>query len=149
MKEYSLRFDLPGLPRMQNPSGRAQHWAVMNKEANEWKSAVRLAVHGKAPSAPLKFAKLKLTRHSSVMPDPDGLVSGFKRVVDGLKLAGVIEDDSMLNIGMPHYVWEPTPRGKGFVSVEVYSCGPHYQTPVEQPELGLESMATASPVLAG
>ncbi len=123
---------------MQNPSGRPQHWAVMNKEANEWKRAVAAAVYGRTPPTPLKYAKLTLIRRSSMMPDPDGLVSGFKRVVDGLKASGVIEDDSLLNIGMPHYIWEPAKRGNGSIEVRVVSCGPHYQTSVEQDEFPLE-----------
>lgn len=137
MSEYSLSFKLPGLPRMQNASGRPQHWAIMNKEANEWKRAVKTAVAGREPPEPLMYAKLTLIRRSSSMPDPDGLVSGFKRVVDGLKESGIIFDDSLENIGMPHYIWEPAPRGGGNIEVHVTSCEPHYQNLIQQPDLGL------------
>lgn len=64
------------------------------------------------PKWPLKKAKLTLIRYSSVCPDSDGLVSGFKHIIDGLVIGRVLVNDKFENIGMPTYLWEKAaPRG--------------------------------------
>ena len=68
---------------------------------------------------PLSRAKLTLTRYSSVCPDPDGLVSSFKSVLDGLVECGVLENDRFTNIGMPTYAWEKAPKNEGKAKVIV------------------------------
>ena len=94
----------------------------MMNEARKWKKMVSLVVVGKKPSQPLKKAKLTLTRYSSVCPDSDGLVSGFKRIVDGLVEAGILENDKFVNIGMPDYRWEKALPKNGRVTVTVEEC---------------------------
>ena len=116
---YTLKLELPGLPRMTNPSGRKNHWRDRHKESQKWKELVALSVGRNKPPHPLKKAKLKLIRYSSVSPDPDGLVSGFKHIIDGLVSCGVLYNDKMENIGMPHYDWQRTSPKKGKVSIEV------------------------------
>lgn len=117
---YRLEFTIAGLPRMTNPSGRKNHWRVVKKERDQWIAAVMAIVKTRTrPVAPLERAKLTLTRYSSVSPDPDGLVSGFKAIVDALVKAGVIANDRTENIGFPDYRWEKAPRGKGSVRVRV------------------------------
>jgi len=120
---YHLSLTLEGLPRMQNPSGRKSHWRVIKQERDHWKRYLSLLIHDHKcvrPHAPLKKARLRLTRFSSLCPDPDGLVSGFKAIVDGLVFAGILENDRMENIGMPDYRWEKAPRGQGRVKIEVW-----------------------------
>lgn len=73
----------------------------------------------KKPPAPLQHAKLTLLRASSVEPDYDGLVSGFKHVIDCLVEAGILINDKRENIGVPDYLWEKAPMGKGFIRVTV------------------------------
>ena len=119
---YRLEFELAGLPKMTNPSGsRSTHWRVVKKERDEWIYRVFLATLGKRPDIPLPTAKLTLIRYSSVSPDPDGLVSGFKAIVDGLVKAGILDNDRFKNIGMPNYTWEKAGRGEGKVKVIVES----------------------------
>lgn len=118
---YRLEFEIADLPRMTNvPSGKG-HWRHRKAEADLWKAKVwnEVAVRGMKPRTPLKTAKLTLTRYSSVPPDPDGLVSGFKHVVDGLVLAGVLDNDRFSNIGMPTYLWEKAARGQGKIKIIV------------------------------
>ena len=115
---YEFSFVLFGLPKTTNSINRA-HWAVKAKEAQRWRQAVCAATCGQRPTAPLAKARLVLTRHSATQPDPDGLCSTFKHVIDGLIDAKVIENDKYINIGMPHYRWEKSPRGKGFIKIEV------------------------------
>lgn len=90
-------------------------------EARRWKSLVtsHVVLSGGRPKTPLKKAKLTLIRYSSTEPDADGLISGFKHVVDGLIVAGVIENDRMGNIGIPDYRWERAPRNQGKIKVVV------------------------------
>lgn len=120
-----IEFELQGLPKMTNPSGaKSTHWRVVKAERDGWKEHVKVVVKhhflsGYSASWPLKTAKLTLTRHSTVRPDPDGLVSGFKAIVDGLVLAGVLENDKFANIGMPDYRWAKTKPKEGKVTVRV------------------------------
>jgi len=104
---------------MTNPSGRKMHWAVLAKENRHWKAMVNLMVCGHRPKAPLKRARLTLTRFSSVSPDSDGLVSGFKRIIDGLVASGVLENDRYENIGMPQYLWQKEAPGRGRVHIKI------------------------------
>lgn len=114
-----VEFELDGLPHMTNASGRnSTHWRAKKAQADLWKRAVCFTV-GATLVTPMKRAKLILTRFSSVSPDPDGLVSGFKHVIDGLVLAGVLENDKVENIGMPDYRWMKWPKGKGKIRVVV------------------------------
>lgn len=60
-----------------------------------------------------------MIRRSSRSPDYDGLVHSFKPVMDALKFHGIIQDDSMANIGVPEYRWEKTQSGKGHIQLIV------------------------------
>ena len=114
-------FDINDLPKMVNVIGR-RHWRVKHREAKLWKNLV----HGHCRAIGiedlgLKKAMLTFTRHSSVEPDADNLVSGFKHVQDGLVQAGVIVDDKPSIIGTPKYLWSfaPVERGKITIKIEV------------------------------
>ncbi len=117
---YRLEFKLMGLPKTTNAN--IGSWRARHGRAKKWKDAVVLATKGKAPANPLSRARLTLTRHSSVEPDFDGLVSSFKHVIDGLTEAGIIRDDKMSVIGQPTYFWQVTGRGSGFITVVVESA---------------------------
>lgn len=105
---------LPGLPKMTN--SMMSSWRARYGHAKKWKVALALECHRqKIPL--LKKARLTLTRFSAVESDFDGLVSGFKHLIDGLVEAGVLPDDKMSTIGQPTYAWEKAKRGKGSVSV--------------------------------
>lgn len=122
---YSLSFELPGLTRMANNSGRtATHWRAKARDARLVKRAVMILARPHRPKAPLKRAHLTLTRCSSVSPDSDGMVSGFKYVIDGLVAAGVLENDRFENIGMPTYLWEKAAQKEGKLKVVVTEVGP-------------------------
>lgn len=120
---YELRFRLESLPKTTNSIGR-KHWAVKAKEARDWHSRVMAITAGRKPVKPLKYAAIICTRHSSICPDYDGLVSSFKHVIDGLITCGIIEDDSMNHIGMPTFFWEKASPKKGFIEVDVLEAVP-------------------------
>lgn len=114
---YTLAIEIMGLPKMTNAT--YCHWRIRKKDADFWKKAVFVKAYPKRPDAPLKKAKITVTRYSSRCPDWDGLVSGFKHVIDGLRYAKVIIDDSYDVIGQPDFKWEKASRGGGKIKVEV------------------------------
>ena len=117
--EYSLEFTLPGLPKTFNQLAKKNAHRIKQSERRKWFQMVGYALSNKRPREPLRKAHLKLIRHSSSAPDYDGLVCSFKFVIDALVEGRVIRDDTMRVIGMPDFTWEPTSRGKGFISVAV------------------------------
>lgn len=114
---YVLEFTLPGLPRSAN--GSHGHWRVKHAQTKRWKQAVFTKAWPFKPPQPLTSAALTLTRMSSVEPDFDNLVAGFKPIIDGLRQAGVLSDDKRVNVGRPDYRWEYAPPKAGRVRVRV------------------------------
>jgi hypothetical protein len=115
---YQLEFRIDGLPKMANHLLRG-HWRVKHAHAVKWKRAVKTALlfHVK-PAQPLTSAALQLTRHSSAEPDFDGLVSGFKAVIDSLVECGVIKSDKPSCV-KSEYLWRKGRPGKGYITVRV------------------------------
>lgn len=115
---YQLKLVIPKLPTlsMNGPHGC---WRIKMVRTRQWQKTVVLAVGHQKPEEPLKRAFITYIRHSSVQPDYDNLVSSFKAIQDGLKAAGVIVDDKHSVVGVPKYLWEKAPRGRGFVTIEV------------------------------
>lgn len=116
---YSIDFELKGLPRMSNPSGKSSHWRAIDDDRKCWQSSVVAVVGRNRPPKPLTRVKLTLTRFSSTEPDYDGLVRGFKSVVDGLKMARVIEDDKLSNTGTWDCAWVQVLPKRGRIRVIV------------------------------
>lgn len=122
---YVLEFELQGLPKLTNQLSRSK-WQPRMKEATKWKDAVIIACYGKAPPKPLTKAKISFIRYSACRPDFDGLVSGFKRILDGLRLANIILDDNYDVIGQPEYSWERAPKSQGKVKIKVTEMEENY-----------------------
>ncbi len=116
---FKLEFELKGLPKMANSLLRGKSWRAKHAHAKVWKRAVWAKAWHFKPAQPLSSAVLSLTRMSSVEPDFDGLVSGFKPVIDGLVECGIILSDKMSCIGQPKYFWERVARGGGRIKVKV------------------------------
>lgn len=115
---YRLEIDVPGLPETVNQILSMSLRARM-RQKKVWKNIVWLLTAGKRPPAPLKRARLTLTRHSTTRPDPDGLTSSFKHIIDGLVVARILENDRYDNISFPAYEWAHAPAGKGHCTVLV------------------------------
>lgn len=115
---YELEFEIKGLPPMTNKQSR-NSWQARMGEANKWKNLVFRECYGKEPPEPLTKATLTLTRFSSYEPDFDGLVSGFKHVLDGLKVSKIILDDKVSVIGNPQYKWEKVSPRSGKIKVHI------------------------------
>jgi len=83
---------IPGRLPLLNELNR-KHWAVRAKLKMEWGSYV--AYRAYASYVPqLSRARVTITRYGANQCDYDNLVGGCKAVVDGLKVARVIADDS-------------------------------------------------------
>lgn len=121
MKPYELEFEINELPKMANPSGaRSTHWRYAKQEVDKWRRLVWFALKDSAkPKKPLKKFELLLVRYSSTEPDYDGLVRGFKSVIDGLKHCQIIEDDRLSNTGPWLCNWELTKPKQGKIFVRV------------------------------
>lgn len=133
-KPYRLEFEIRGLPPMANASGGSRQFFTIKNERDLWLNAVKRLIRLHLPVAPLKRARLTLHRHSSVEPDYDGLVHGFKAVIDamvGKRKKGereflVLADDKITNTGKPDFDWIPARQGEGkiFVIVEEVESTP-------------------------
>jgi len=100
---YKLEFTLAGLPPTSN--GAHGSWKAAWQRRKKWRDAVRLRCFLQRPDKPLPLAKITFIRCSSREPDYDNLVTSFKPVCDGLKDAGIIEDDSPKHVERV-YLWE-------------------------------------------
>lgn len=117
-------INLPGLPKTTNTLNR-MNWRLRSKHADAWKTATYLScLKHRITNLKLKTAKLTLIRHSGIEPDFDGLVGSFKYVIDGLKRAGVIIEDSTDVIGQPSYAWEKAKKKAGFITVRIETIEP-------------------------
>lgn len=106
-------FEIPRLPAMTNSIGR-KHWGAKHKERVIWQRLISEQVYLlKINSLGLTKANLSFTRFSSKPPDYDGLVSGFKVILDSLVKCGVLIDDNVTIIGQPSYKWEYRPTKQG------------------------------------
>ena len=104
---------------MANIASGKSHWRYAHAEAQKWKQLVFFAVGSQKPIKPLDRVKLTLTRFSSVEPDFDGLVRGFKSVVDSLRHCGVMTDDKISNTGIWDCRWVKAPKNSGSIRVIV------------------------------
>jgi len=120
MDKYSVTITLQGLPKMVNANFK-NNWRALWVERKKWKELTARSFVTHAPPAPLKKAKVTIVRHSSRCPDYDGLVSAAKALLDGLKLAKIIEDDNMNVIGRPEFKWEKCSPKNGHVVITVES----------------------------
>ena len=111
--ELRAEFSIGDLPKMTNRTAGKQ-WFSRHKERVKWQRLVEeQCVLTEITNLKLNSAVLTLIRHSSKAPDSDGLVSGFKPVIDSLVKCGVLVDDNYKIIGMPNYKWEYRPKKLG------------------------------------
>lgn len=116
---YRLEFELLGLPETTNQvlSMRLK-WRLRRKVF--WKRQVAAALKAlPLPPAPLEHARLTLTRCSVQRPDPDGLTSTFKHLIDALVIGKVLVNDRHKNIGFPRYRHEKAGYHAGKVRILV------------------------------
>jgi hypothetical protein len=129
----NIAVTIQGLPRMAN--GGHGSWQRGARERREWKVRVARELIGLAPAVPLDRLYVRFTRCSSVEPDYDGLVHGFKPVRDALVRYGFVVDDRNQNV-VAEYLWKRTPLRKGHIRVEMSSEPMLFRERIERPEGG-------------
>jgi Holliday junction resolvase RusA-like endonuclease len=116
-------ISLPGLPRSLN--GSHGHWRAAAAERKKWRTAASteafyiLCGSPARKTIPWSHVKIVCTRFSSSPMDFDNLVASFKPILDGIRDAAVITDDTQAVITQREYLWKPDKRGKGRVEVVV------------------------------
>lgn len=108
------RIKIYGLPRMANKIPKT--WQARAALTRKWKTAVARELVGLAPKKPWSWLRVEFIRHSSVEPDFDGLVHGFKPLRDALVKYGFVKDDAP-KFFEAVYKWEKAPARKGFVEI--------------------------------
>ncbi len=118
---YQATIEVDGLPLTTNAMNAQGKWTRI-KDKRKWHDLIGkyLLLHRLKPSAPLKRARLRLSRFSSKLPDYDGLVGSFKSCVDALVEFDVLEDDSLNHIGMPEFHWEKVRPKLGKIKIEIW-----------------------------
>lgn len=113
-----ITFRLPLVPS-QNQLLR-WHWAKRRRLQNKLTAIVRYGMTlPERTMCPITPAAVTITRRAfGKEPDRDNLVASSKLVLDALRDAGVIADDSPEHITLA-VQWERAPRGKGEVVATV------------------------------
>lgn len=119
---FSAFVRINDLPLMSNELLRGG-WKRKHAQAKKWKALVAIHFAKLRPPQPLLKANLNLTRASARQPDYDGLVSGFKSIIDGLVESEILANDTRDVIGVPQYDWLKAPQGKGHVLISVKDLG--------------------------
>lgn len=84
-----------------NQSNQRMHWAMKKQWTDVWVEEVGYAVmenRRKLGKLPIKFARITIYLRVVRLMDYDGAYNAVKPVLDGLRYAGVIEDDSPKHI---------------------------------------------------
>ena len=117
MTKYRMEIEIIGLPKTSNT--HYSKWYVAASERKKWRTKSKQAAWHLRPVSPLKSYRLTCVRHSSAQPDFDNLAISFKSVVDGLKDAGIVEDDKAEYCLERYYKWEKTPPRGGKITIIV------------------------------
>lgn len=93
-----ITLEIPRVPESPNDLRRF-HWRHRHRHDKLWKDEVWYAVlRIKPPDVPLARAKVTIDRRSRGEMDPDNLVACVKPVVDALRHARVILNDTPAHI---------------------------------------------------
>jgi len=100
---------------------RGNRW-MRFRTLDQWKEWTVYACKA-ADVPPLGKALVTLTRYApGKQPDFDGLVAGGKGVVDGIKQAGIMDDDDSSHLRVT-YLARPCPLGKARVELVITPWG--------------------------
>jgi hypothetical protein len=86
-------LEIPRIPESPNELRRF-HWRHRHRHDKMWKEEVYWASLPHRPDSPLAKAHITIDRRSWGRLDPDNLTSSMKPVVDALRYARVIENDT-------------------------------------------------------
>lgn len=90
---YSLTIEIPTQATDSNRILGVNKF-VKHKIFKSIKEDTWLLAYGNVPDKPLEKFNLSITRFGTKPLDYDNLIASFKPYIDGIKLAGIIKDDS-------------------------------------------------------
>ena len=90
-----ITLEIPRVPPSPNDL-LGYHWRYRTQNSKVWRDEVYYALRaaGSKPRKPFLKARVEIDRRSRGVLDPDNLYGAMKPVIDGLRHAGVIEDDT-------------------------------------------------------
>ncbi len=90
-----ITLEIPRVPVSPNYL-RGKHWRYRHKNSTVWNQEIYYAVHQARVhrDPPYEHAKVTIHRRSKGELDPDNLVACVKPVIDALRYAKVLVDDS-------------------------------------------------------
>jgi hypothetical protein len=105
-----LEIFVPGIPAATNET-RRRHWSAVAGDAARWRGSAKslgLEARARAPFVtPLLYASLEYVfRLDRSAGDLDNLVASSKPILDGLRDAGLIVDDSVSKLPLLVARWE-------------------------------------------
>jgi Holliday junction resolvase RusA-like endonuclease len=90
-----ITLEIPRAPVSHNDLS-GYHWRYRQRNSKLWQQEIHIALYqsGQRPSKPYPNARVTIERRSRGQLDPDNLVACVKPVIDALRYAHVIADDS-------------------------------------------------------
>ena len=90
---YAIEIELSIEPTDSNRILGVNKYAK-HKVFSRVKDEIAKLTTGKRPESPLEKFSIYVTRHSKRTLDYDNFIASLKPVIDGLRMAGIIKDDS-------------------------------------------------------
>jgi Holliday junction resolvase RusA-like endonuclease len=120
-----IKLEIPRIPHTPNTILRA-HWRHQRRNQKLWDQEVwvALAQTGQKPLMPYARARVVIDRRSRGRLDPDNLVGSMKPVIDALRHACVIENDTADHIELV-VTQSPTRRRPPRTLIEIQPLPPN------------------------
>jgi Holliday junction resolvase RusA-like endonuclease len=93
MGNYKLELELKTIPPSLNQL-LSKGWRFRHFNFLKIKNEIKNQCSGQAPTIPLTNFKISINRLTTKQLDIDNFISSLKPVLDGLVMAGVIQDDN-------------------------------------------------------
>lgn len=109
--KQSITIQVLDLPKSPNQT-KGRHWAVIQKERNEWRDKIGWLAKSKFRGEPFKRSQIhfNVSVGDNRRHDSDNIIASLKPVLDGLT-GIVIEDDSIDHVILSYEFNREKPRG--------------------------------------
>lgn len=123
---YKLELEI-GVQKTDSNKIDGHHWAVKHTTRKSLKQEIALKTRGKCPVKPLELFTVHITRHCPARNflDYDNMVTSFKAILDGLKNAGIIKNDSWKYVTRENYFPDQKIDSKMLIKLRVEEVNPN------------------------
>lgn len=111
---HAMIIEIPRVPRSPNYLN-GHHWRIRHAESKLWREEIYFAVRGTRPPTPYVKARVTIDRRATHKLDPDNLHGCVKPVVDALRYARILLDDTADHIELT----VTQSRGKPLTRIEI------------------------------